>query len=83
MKCLQHMSVAESAIYFWLNCLPAGAMLVHEDYIGVQEVPNALPGFTNVVSSARQFSDAKPVYRKGWTENSLSHMAHFSKRVWH
>lgn len=47
-KQLQHVSVAECAIYFWGEGLPATELLETLDDVQVKGVVNAPPGLTNV-----------------------------------
>lgn len=47
-RSLKHTSVADPAICFWQNGLPAGEMLGSVDYMGVWDAASAQPALTNV-----------------------------------
>lgn len=69
MKCLQPLSVSQSAIQFWWRGLPAIEMIGLLDYMDVWDVTSAHPGFTDVVSNVTLVSVNEVVYANGVTEN--------------
>lgn len=60
---LLHMSVVDCSIHFWWKELLDSEMFWCVDYLGVQDVVSAHPGFANAGTNFPRFSVDKAVYR--------------------
>lgn len=64
-KELQHRPVTGCDIYFWQEQLPAFEMLWCIDYMGLQDIVSAHPGFTNVLWMFHVFKSMKWFIKTG------------------